>query len=144
MIQEERVRALNDRKIRKGRYVLYWMQASQRAEYNHALEHAIALGGVGVTFSACLGVGGLGAMIVRDILSTTPTSVPTSPAATEAAPAGTKTAPTATSRPTSTSLPDTIKTSTPVPTMTSTVPPSSTGALVDTPAPPALSLKEDS
>jgi len=41
MIQKERVKALNKRGIRKGEYVLYWMQGSQRAEYNHALEYAI-------------------------------------------------------------------------------------------------------
>lgn len=41
MIHPERIRALNDRPVNTGRYVLYWMQASQRAEYNHALEYAI-------------------------------------------------------------------------------------------------------
>ena len=41
MIQKERVKILNDKDVRKGEYVLYWMQASQRVEYNHALEHAI-------------------------------------------------------------------------------------------------------
>src|SRR4030042_1880246 len=41
MIQKERIRFLNERAIRKGHYVLYWMQASQRAEYNHALEYAV-------------------------------------------------------------------------------------------------------
>ena len=41
MIQNERIKALNKKEIKKGRYVLYWMQASQRAEYNHALEHAV-------------------------------------------------------------------------------------------------------
>ncbi len=41
MIQKERIRALNERRVRKGKYILYWMQASQRAEYNHALEFAI-------------------------------------------------------------------------------------------------------
>ncbi|HSB06925.1 MAG TPA: deoxyribodipyrimidine photo-lyase, partial [Thermodesulfobacteriota bacterium] len=41
MIQKERIKALNERGIRKGKYVLYWMQASQRTEYNHALEYAI-------------------------------------------------------------------------------------------------------
>jgi deoxyribodipyrimidine photo-lyase len=41
MIQPERILKLNDRPTRPGRYVLYWMQASQRAEYNHALEYAI-------------------------------------------------------------------------------------------------------
>lgn len=41
MIQKERIKVLNKKDIRKGAYVLYWMQASQRAEYNHALEYAI-------------------------------------------------------------------------------------------------------
>ena len=41
MVEMERVRFLNDRKTAKGQYVVYWMQASQRAEYNHALEYAI-------------------------------------------------------------------------------------------------------
>lgn len=41
MILPERIQALNDRKIKSGDFVLYWMQASQRAEYNHELEYAI-------------------------------------------------------------------------------------------------------
>ena len=41
MIQRERIKVLNSKPIRKGKYVLYWMQASQRTEYNHALEYAI-------------------------------------------------------------------------------------------------------
>jgi deoxyribodipyrimidine photo-lyase len=41
MIQKERIKALNKKGINKGAYVLYWMQASQRVEYNHALEYAI-------------------------------------------------------------------------------------------------------
>jgi len=41
MIHEERVKALNRKEIRKRKYILYWMQASQRTEYNHALEYAI-------------------------------------------------------------------------------------------------------
>ncbi|MBP1741674.1 MAG: deoxyribodipyrimidine photolyase [Deltaproteobacteria bacterium] len=41
MIQRERTQALNENEIRKGKFVLYWMQASQRVEYNHALEYAI-------------------------------------------------------------------------------------------------------
>ncbi|MBN1436385.1 MAG: deoxyribodipyrimidine photo-lyase [Sedimentisphaerales bacterium] len=41
MIQKERVQFLNDKCERLGDYVLYWMQASQRAEYNHALEYAV-------------------------------------------------------------------------------------------------------
>jgi deoxyribodipyrimidine photo-lyase len=44
MIQKERIKVLNKKEVKKGAYVLYWMQASQRAEYNHALEHAIAKG----------------------------------------------------------------------------------------------------
>jgi deoxyribodipyrimidine photo-lyase len=42
MIQKERIKLLNEKKIKKGNYVLYWMQASQRTEYNHALEYAIS------------------------------------------------------------------------------------------------------
>ncbi len=41
MIPKERVKTLNRKEIKKGEYVLYWMQASQRAEYNHALAYAI-------------------------------------------------------------------------------------------------------
>jgi deoxyribodipyrimidine photo-lyase len=44
MIQKERIKALNKKEVKKGGYVLYWMQASQRAEYNHALEYAISKG----------------------------------------------------------------------------------------------------
>lgn len=41
-IEPERIRRLNDAEIAAdGRYVLYWMQASQRAEHNPALESAI-------------------------------------------------------------------------------------------------------
>jgi deoxyribodipyrimidine photo-lyase len=40
-IQEERVQNLNERDVRDGDYVLYWMQSSQRAEQNHALEYAV-------------------------------------------------------------------------------------------------------
>jgi len=41
VIQPERIRALNDHPAVGGRYVLYWMQASVRTQYNHALEYAI-------------------------------------------------------------------------------------------------------
>jgi deoxyribodipyrimidine photo-lyase len=41
MIQDDRIKVLKPGKPVGGRYVLYWMQASQRAEYNHALEFAI-------------------------------------------------------------------------------------------------------
>ena len=39
-VQDERVKALNERQSRSGDFVLYWMQASQRTELNHALEYA--------------------------------------------------------------------------------------------------------
>ena len=41
MTDPTRLTRLNALPIRNGRYVLYWMQASQRTRYNHALEHAI-------------------------------------------------------------------------------------------------------
>lgn len=41
MIQRERIAFLNPLAPRDGRYVLYWMQAAQRVEWNHALEYAI-------------------------------------------------------------------------------------------------------
>ncbi|UCD81148.1 MAG: deoxyribodipyrimidine photo-lyase [Desulfobacterales bacterium] len=40
-IQKSRIQLLNDADIAKGKYTLYWMQQSQRADYNHALEYAI-------------------------------------------------------------------------------------------------------
>ena len=40
-IHDSRIQSLNDRKLRQGNFVLYWMQQSQRAEYNHALEYAV-------------------------------------------------------------------------------------------------------
>jgi deoxyribodipyrimidine photo-lyase len=41
MIQKERIQRLNNKPLGKGDFVIYWMQASQRAECNHALEYAI-------------------------------------------------------------------------------------------------------
>jgi len=41
MIQDERISSLNRKPVCQGRYVLYWMQAAQRAQWNHALEFAI-------------------------------------------------------------------------------------------------------
>jgi deoxyribodipyrimidine photo-lyase len=41
MIQKERIKYLSSKKAQTGRFVLYWMQASHRAEYNHALEHSV-------------------------------------------------------------------------------------------------------
>jgi len=43
MIQEKRIRNLNNKRRRTGKYVLYWMQAAQRCEYNHALEYSIQI-----------------------------------------------------------------------------------------------------
>ncbi|MCF7805410.1 MAG: deoxyribodipyrimidine photo-lyase [Candidatus Marinimicrobia bacterium] len=41
-IHPNRIQRLNNKSISPdGSYVLYWMQASQRAEWNHALEYAI-------------------------------------------------------------------------------------------------------
>jgi deoxyribodipyrimidine photo-lyase len=40
-VSPERVHRLNERAPADGEYVLYWMQASQREECNHALEYAI-------------------------------------------------------------------------------------------------------
>lgn len=41
MIHSERVEALNHLPSCPGDYILYWMQASQRARCNHALEYAV-------------------------------------------------------------------------------------------------------
>ena len=40
-IHKERMLDLNEADVRDGDYVLYWMQSSQRAEHNHALEYAV-------------------------------------------------------------------------------------------------------
>ena len=57
MIQTERIEQLNAKPQQRGRYVLYWMQAAQRSEYNHALEFAIERAnqsGVPVVVISCL------------------------------------------------------------------------------------------
>lgn len=42
---KDRVRVLNDGEVKKdGKYILYWMQRSQRAEWNMALEYAVEMG----------------------------------------------------------------------------------------------------
>ena len=41
MIEDTRVKRLNDRDRRRGRYLLYWMQQAQRGSCNPALEYAI-------------------------------------------------------------------------------------------------------
>ncbi|MFW5813712.1 MAG: deoxyribodipyrimidine photo-lyase [Fibrobacterota bacterium] len=43
MIQSERIEYLNQNSPTNGKYVLYWMQQSQRTIFNHALEHAASL-----------------------------------------------------------------------------------------------------
>ncbi len=40
-IFEARLKPLNKKGICVGRFVLYWMQQSQRAEFNHALEYSV-------------------------------------------------------------------------------------------------------
>ncbi len=41
MVEKERVSLCNDKEVKNGKYVLYWMQASQRAHFNPALEYAV-------------------------------------------------------------------------------------------------------
>jgi deoxyribodipyrimidine photo-lyase len=41
-IAQTRIRSINDRRVAAGDYVLYWMQQSQRAEHNPALDLAIS------------------------------------------------------------------------------------------------------
>ncbi|MGH4050769.1 MAG: deoxyribodipyrimidine photo-lyase [Clostridium sp.] len=41
MILDDRVKYLNSKKVIDNPYVIYWMQSSQRIEYNHAVEYAI-------------------------------------------------------------------------------------------------------
>jgi deoxyribodipyrimidine photo-lyase len=43
VIHNERIEILKGGEIPKKGYILYWMQASQRAVYNHALEYAISV-----------------------------------------------------------------------------------------------------
>jgi deoxyribodipyrimidine photo-lyase len=43
MIHPSRIRILNNAPERPGKYIVYWMQQSQRVEYNHALTYAIEL-----------------------------------------------------------------------------------------------------
>ncbi len=57
MIHTDRIRMLNHGSVRNGRHVLYWMQASCRAECNHALEHAIREANrLGKPVIACFGL----------------------------------------------------------------------------------------
>lgn len=42
LLPEERVKRLNASDVKDGRYVLYWMQSSQRTECNMALDYAVS------------------------------------------------------------------------------------------------------
>ncbi|WP_246599578.1 deoxyribodipyrimidine photo-lyase [Clostridium lacusfryxellense] len=42
LILQERIKNLNNKNIIDNPFVVYWMQCSQRVEYNHALEYAIS------------------------------------------------------------------------------------------------------
>jgi len=57
MIHPERITPLNRKSPRRGRWILYWMQASQRASWNHALEFAIReANGLGLPVVAFFGL----------------------------------------------------------------------------------------
>ncbi len=43
IIYRDRIKILNDKSITSGQYVIYWMQASQRIKWNHALNYSIKL-----------------------------------------------------------------------------------------------------
>ncbi|MCU0628367.1 MAG: deoxyribodipyrimidine photo-lyase [Methanoregulaceae archaeon] len=43
MIQEERIKDLSQKPLKKGRYVLYWMQAAPRVTCNHAYQYAVRM-----------------------------------------------------------------------------------------------------
>ena len=56
-VHPSRICRLNQKEIQKGNYVLYWMQQSQRVEYNHALEYAIRqANGLGQALLVCFGL----------------------------------------------------------------------------------------
>jgi len=40
-IHIDRIKNLNNKTLQSEKYIIYWMQASQRTEFNHALEYAI-------------------------------------------------------------------------------------------------------
>jgi deoxyribodipyrimidine photo-lyase len=57
MIHPARIRRLNDKPARNGGFVLYWMQQSQRAEWNHALEYAVErANGLGLPVAVVFGL----------------------------------------------------------------------------------------
>jgi deoxyribodipyrimidine photo-lyase len=57
MIHPARIHPLNDKPARNGGFVLYWMQQSQRAEWNHALEYAVErANGLGLPVAVVFGL----------------------------------------------------------------------------------------
>jgi deoxyribodipyrimidine photo-lyase len=57
MIHPARIHQLNDKPARNGGFVLYWMQQSQRAEWNHALEYAVErANGLGLPVAVVFGL----------------------------------------------------------------------------------------
>jgi deoxyribodipyrimidine photo-lyase len=58
VIHDARIHPLNDKPVRKtGGFVLYWMQQSQRAEWNHALEYAVErANGLGLPVAVVFGL----------------------------------------------------------------------------------------
>ena len=57
MIHPARIHRLNDKPARNGGFVLYWMQQSQRAEWNHALEYAVErANGLGLPVAVVFGL----------------------------------------------------------------------------------------
>ena len=57
MIPDTRIRPLNERSPVEGDYVLYWMQQSQRARWNHALEYAVYRANtLGLPLMVCFGM----------------------------------------------------------------------------------------
>ncbi|MCU0857150.1 MAG: deoxyribodipyrimidine photo-lyase [Pontiellaceae bacterium] len=57
MIHPARIHNLNDKPARAGGFVLYWMQQSQRAEWNHALEYAVErANGLGLPVAVVFGL----------------------------------------------------------------------------------------
>lgn len=57
MIQAARVQPLNDRPVRQGHHVLWWVQASHRSRCNHALEFAVRqANAAGLPVVACFGL----------------------------------------------------------------------------------------
>jgi deoxyribodipyrimidine photo-lyase len=57
MIQSTRVRVLKESQSSGGKFILYWMQASQRTRFNHALEYAIEQANkLGLPIVVCFGL----------------------------------------------------------------------------------------